>query len=138
MSDFAIADDIADGWRPLTEAEKGVATVQLGYASALIRQARPAVDSWVTAGLLNPTIPQFVAVQMVQRFFLNPEGRESGTRTIDDYTESWTLTDAVAAGGMAVTDDLLALLQPTTAHTASGNAFTIRGRAPCRAWDAEC
>jgi hypothetical protein len=131
MTAFAISDDVQAVWpRPLSEAQITMVTAQLEYAALLIRQKVPNVDAWVGAGTLNPDIPEYVSVQMVRAFLLNPEGRKSGTRSIDDYTEGWSLTDAVAAGGMDVTDVYLALLRPSV--TAPTGAFTIRFIPPAR------
>lgn len=131
MTAFAIADDVQAVWpRPLSAGEVTMVTAQLEYAALLIRQKVPNVDAWIAAGTLDVDIPKYVSVQMVRSFMLNPGGRKSGTRSIDDYTESWTLADAVAAGGMDVTDAFLALLRPNS--TAPTGAFTIRFIAPTR------
>lgn len=131
MTAFAVVDDVQAVWpSPLSAALLAVVAVQLDYAALLIRHERPNVDAWVTAGTLDPDIPKFVSVQMVRNFLLNTEGRKSGTKSIDDYTESWTLADAVAAGGMDLTETLLALLHPTTQQPRG--AFTIRFIAPPR------
>ena len=133
MTAFAVSDDVQAVWpRPLSADEVLMVAVQLDYAAMLIPQAVLSIDAWIAAGTLDAGVARYVSVTMVRQFLLNPEGRKSGTRTIDDYTEGWSLTDAVAAGGMAPTDVLLALLRPAIA--APSGAFTIRfqpERRPC-------
>lgn len=125
MTAFATYGDVQEVWpRPLSVAEITMVTAQIDYAAILIRQAEPNVDAWIADGTLSAGIAQYVSVQMVRSFLLNPEGRKSGTRSIDDYTEGWSLADAVAAGGMVVTDAFLALLHPS--FTRPDGAFTIR------------
>ena len=131
MTAFAISNDVQAVWpRPFSAAEITMVMAQLDYAALLIRQAVPSVDAWVTNGTLDAGVPRYVSVQMVRGFLLNPEGRKSGTRSIDDYTEGWTLQDAVAAGGMVVTDAFLLLLRPVLSPPSG--AFTIRFIAPER------
>jgi hypothetical protein len=131
MTAFAVFADVQAVWpRPLSEFEITMVTTQLEYAALLIRQKVPSIDAWIAAGTLDPDIAKYVSVQMVRGFLLNPEGRKSGTRSIDDYTEGWSLSDAVAAGGMDVTDAFLLLLRPNS--IAPTGAFTIRFIPPPR------
>lgn len=136
MATYANIQDVEAVWRPLSDAELGMVETQLDYAAMLIRQAAPTVDEWVAGGVLDEGVLRYVSVQMVRNFLLNPEGRKSGSRTIDDYTETWALSDAIAAGGMSVTADLLALLRPVGSGRSDG-AFTIHpGARPGRYFDA--
>lgn len=120
MVAFAIPDDVEAIWRPLSELETARAAQLLEYASALIRQRVPRVDEWVADGSLAEFSVRYVAVQMVYRFMLNPEGKRQ--ESIDDY--SWTRDNALSAGGLLLADDLMAWLTPV-ASVPSG-AFTIR------------
>lgn len=132
MVAFAEPSDVEAIWRPLTPAETARVDVLLEYASELIRQAVPRVDEWIGDGALSPTAARYVAVQMVYGFMLNPEGRRQGQQSIDDFSESWTLVEARASGGLVLTDYLLGWLRPAAA--APTGAFTIHPGAPARVW----
>lgn len=131
---FATPSDVAAVWRPLTDAEFTVAASLLRYASMLIRAAVPLVDEWVADGSLEAPAPQYVAVELVRRRMLNPEGHRNGSVSIDDFQRSWTIDSARSVGGLTLTDDLMDWLRPGGAPK---GAFTIRGTAPRRACDAE-
>lgn len=124
MVAYATVPDVEAIWRPLTSAEVGRVQVLLDYASDLVRQAVPRVDDWVADGSLAASAVRYVVVQMVYRFMLNPEGHRQGNEAIDDYSRSWTLHDVVAAGGLSLSEDLLAWLRP--AGQAPSGAFTVR------------
>lgn len=86
----------------------------------MIRQAVPRVDEWVADGSLTEFAVRYVAVQMVHRFLLNPEGKRQ--ESIDDY--SWTRDNTVSAGGLVLSADLLDWLTPV--GVLPTGAFTIR------------
>lgn len=121
MAVYAEPADLESIWRPLSEEETSRVSVLMDYASAMVQQAVPDVDTWISDGSLTAQSVRYVVVQMVYRYMLNPEGKRQ--EQIDDY--SWTRDQALSSGGLVLSDDLLSWLRPITA-TASTGAWTIR------------
>ncbi|MFF1946913.1 hypothetical protein ACFVWF_32770 [Rhodococcus qingshengii] len=96
MTDFADADDIEDGWRPLTAAEKISVLEKISAVSFWIRQRVDRAED-------NPQV-KFVVVDVV-RFALGTAkhaGHLSYSRTVGGVTRSGTLVDP--GGTLVITD----------------------------------
>lgn len=117
------AGDIAERWRPLTEAETAVAETRIGDAEAeLIMQLG-------LRGITEPVgsdrweaVYVSTVVEMVRRYLLNPDGWSSESVAIDDYREDRRRDKAAPTGAIYVTDSELAKLLPRRRR----GAFTIR------------
>lgn len=116
---YAAPIDVADQWRPLSDAEGVTATVLLGRVSALIRLRHPDMDARVAADPDYATVVAGISVDAVLRVLRNPDGKVQ--ESIDDYT--YRRADAVSDGVLYVTDAEWALLTP---GSVSNGAFTIR------------
>lgn len=118
-----LADDIADRWRPLSEAEAKVAATRIGDAEAeLIMQLQsrgvheaPDDDRW--ASVYTATV-----VEMVRRYLLNTEGWSSESVAIDDYREDRRRDKSDPTGLIYVTDAEISKLLPRRRR----GAFSIR------------
>lgn len=103
---------VAERWRALTPEESAVATVRLADAADMLTAQVPQLLERFAAGALTATVIQRVQVDMVLRLLKNPDGHRQGSRSIDDYTEGWTIDNAISAGELYVSDTELALLSP--------------------------
>jgi len=109
MVAFAIASDVAAGWRPLTVVETAVATELIERASALIRSQVPGIDARLVLDANLAIEAKTVCADMVQRVLLNPESKRQ--ESIDDY--AWTRDNAVSSGMLYLApDERLRLLAP--------------------------
>lgn len=118
MTGYATVADVADRWRPLTDAQTVVAAALLGDAAALLRARVAGLDDRLDDGTLDPDLVRQVTCAMVLRVLRNPDGKAS--EQVDDY--AWRRADTAADGRLTVTDEELDLLRP--APDAAG-AFTI-------------
>lgn len=106
MTALVVVDDLEPRWRPLTVAEKVVATAMIDDAMTLLTARRPTLLADVTAGLVTQESVVFVVCAMVLRVLKNPESKRQ--EAIDDY--SWTRDTAVSSGALYVSDDELRLI----------------------------
>jgi hypothetical protein len=118
MAYVVSTEDIETRWRPLSDAERVVATALLADATAMVDAKRPLLASQVAAGDIPASVVEAVLVQMVLRVLKNPDGKRQ--ESIDDY--AWTRDNAVASGQLYVTAEELDLLS-VSGSSASG--FTI-------------
>jgi hypothetical protein len=125
--------DLSDR-RPLTDTEQLSAYSLLEQAWAILQARSPGLDARMLAGLVDPVVVRSVLVSMVLRVLDNPQGLRQGSRTIDDFTESWTRDTTTSSGALYVTGEELDLLSPITTRR---GAFTIRAvPEPPLTWDA--
>lgn len=122
MPSPASLEDLQDR-RPLTDVETAGAYALLEQAWAILCTRLPALEARMTAGAVSQIVVRSVIVAMVMRVLDNPRGYRQGSRTIDDFTESWTFDNAVSTGALYATPEEVALLGPADAQRA---AFTIR------------
>lgn len=113
MDPLAVPTDVAGLWRPLTDAETTVAMTLIDYASRIVRASVQEIDERITAGTLDAELVAHVVASMVVRFMRNPDGKRSGTKSIDDYTTSWTYDQVVSSGHLVLLPAEASLLAPT-------------------------
>lgn len=107
---YASAQDVADGFRPLTAAENLVVVTLLQRAGLILQAAVPSLTRRVADGSLSTELVVVIEAAMVTRVLRNPEGKRQVTTSIDDYTHSWTLDSALSTGGLYATEGELASL----------------------------
>ncbi|WP_345750107.1 hypothetical protein [Microbacterium rhizophilus] len=116
------ASDIADRWRPLTEAEQAVAAKRIEDVEAELQDelrlrgvdgtpgipplASPdAVDAWESR--YRVTI-----VDAVRRYLINPDGWLEEREAIDDYDRTRRRDKSVSGGLVYLSDDEIDKLVP--------------------------
>lgn len=109
--------DIENVWRPLTDAEARVVPGLSNRAWIRIVGAVPGIESFLEA--VAPAEPlvaagsvQDVMASMIVRVLKNPDSARIISESIDDYTDSRTLDDAVSSGEMYVSAFEVSLLTP--------------------------
>lgn len=107
---FAVTDNVANIWRPLTPAEEIVVATRLDQASAMIRAAVPDIDSRIVSGTLDRAVVAGVAADMVRRVMINPTAVRQRSQSIDDYQESETVDSSVSEGALYLSPRELTLL----------------------------
>lgn len=117
MTVAVLPEDVAAGWRPLSDAEVIVAETQIGEALVLLSGKVPSLAS------KDDDLVALVVKKMVRRYLKNPEGyRIDPGSSIDDYTEGGGTRDSsLSTGELYVSDDELSLLGVRT-----GRAFEVR------------
>jgi hypothetical protein len=124
MADLAQVDDLTDVWRDLDAAEVGRAASLIRFASAYVRDEIPSVDARIASGTLQADTVAGIVVSMVQRAMGNTDGVLTRSRSIDDYSESFTYDRAVSSGELMLTDSERARL------TGRGRAGSATNGAP--------
>ena len=119
MAVYVQPEDIAAGWRPLTDAEVITAEGLIDEASILLHVLVPGVD------LLDEALVRFVAVRMIRRVMKNPGGYRIRNESIDDYTDGGTIDSALSTGELYVSDQELGWLGVKPASETK-RAFEIR------------
>lgn len=95
MSSYATTDNVADGFRTLTQSESGI-------CAALLEEAAVIIDAY--APLAPADRKQVVSCRMVRRAFaaMNAQnvvmGSTQGTMTAGPYSQSWTFGSGSTAG----------------------------------------
>lgn len=117
MGSFATSFDVADVWRPLSDAEQSVADTLASYASTLLRGRFADLDDRIADGSLNSDLAQLAVVQMVIRVLRNADFVRS--ESIDDY--SVTYATETLSGELEITGAEAALLAPTPTRAAAGS-----------------
>ena len=96
------ADDVANGWRPLTAEEQVVARAKIAEALVILSIEAPGFDTQAPSEIVR-----VVVARMVSRYMKNPDGDRTITdsESIDDYTKSSTrIKDTtISSGDMFVT-----------------------------------
>ncbi|AYR00890.1 head-tail adaptor Ad1 [Arthrobacter phage Hestia] len=117
MTVAVLPEDVAAGWRPLSDAEAVVAESQIGEALVLLgAKVRDLAAK-------DEDLVALVVKKMVRRYLKNPEGyRIDPSSSIDDYTEGGGTRDSsVSTGELYVSAEELSLLGVRT-----GGAFEVR------------
>ena len=87
-------DDVAAGWRPLTDAEVTTATGLIAEALVLLAVKAPAFESFPEA------LAKLAVARAVRRVLKNPDGyRIRGSESIDDYSHSGGTIDTALSSG---------------------------------------
>lgn len=119
MAIYVLPEDVAAGWRPLSDTEATTAVGLIEEASVLLRVLVPNVDS------LDESIVRFVAVRMIRRVMKNPGGYRVRTESVDDYSDGGTIDSALSTGELYVSDQELGWLGVKPASETK-RAFEIR------------
>ncbi|MGL5910671.1 MAG: Gp19/Gp15/Gp42 family protein [Phycicoccus sp.] len=137
---FALPNDLADRWRPLTAEEEGRAAVQLADASRLIRALIPDIATRITTGTLDAGLVTQVCCAVARRAMIGLAGGDGVTQqsqTVGPFALAQSYANPT--GGQFLRDDELALLKGTATAGRSGRAFAF-DLSPAserfRAWDA--
>ena len=112
-------DDVAAGWRPLSDAEALVAQGLITEALVLLTVAVPGFDA------KDEGVARLVVSRMVRRVMKNPDGYRIRNESIDDYTEGGTVDSALSTGELYASTDELGWLG---VRAAGPRAFEIRPR----------
>ena len=107
LTPYAIPEDLEVIWRPLTAAEKVVATARIAQASRKVRGDVPLVDGYtidqrIGLGFLDPAMVTDVVVEMVKRVMVAGDYIRQRSITVDDATKSETFDVATSAGVMFI------------------------------------
>lgn len=125
------ADDVESRWRPLTEAERTVATTRITEVEAeLRRELRLHGIYGSPVDLPQDEIAEWnvlyvgVVADVVRNSLINPEGWLEEREELDDFARTRRRDSAVSAGVGYLTDDAIARLLPRRRRPRG--AFTIR------------
>lgn len=127
MPNPAEVADVANRWRPLSDAEKIVAATRLEDAWRIVLNRFPDIETRMAAydpsgdppvTDLDPQVVIGVLADMVLRVLKNPEGKRQ--ESIDDY--SYLRDNALSAGELYLSDNEIDRLG---GPGATSNAFTI-------------
>lgn len=137
------ADDVADLWRPpADDTERAKIDRLIGKASALLRQALPAVDTRIAAFAtdstdisgLDPDAVAVVVATVVKRFLSNPDGTTHVSKTLGGASVSYGYAlrgDNDVRGELIITDkDLEKLQVPVESKPWLASVKTKHGLAP--------
>ncbi|QWY79639.1 head-tail adaptor Ad1 [Arthrobacter phage Persistence] len=116
MTVAVLPDDVAAGWRPLTDAESEVAAAQIAEALVLLGVLVPDLAA------KSEDIVKLVVVKMVRRVLKNPDGYRIKNESIDDYTEGGTIDASLSTGELYASPEELKWLGVRGA----GRAFEVR------------
>ncbi|MDF9748634.1 hypothetical protein [Arthrobacter sp. ES3-54] len=112
-------NDVAAGWRPLSDAEALAAAGLIAEAVTLLTVTVPGFDS------KDVGVARLVVSRMVRRVMKNPDGYRIRNESIDDYTEGGTVDSALSTGELYASTDELGWLG---VRAAGPRAFEIRPR----------
>lgn len=120
MTHFAQETDIANGWRPLTAAEKVDAVSKIAAVSHWIQDRKPDLGA-------DNSNAKFVVVEVVRQALKNAKhaGHSSYSRTVGGVTTSGTLIDP--GGSLVITDFHRELLRIPKTAAPSWNFGDERG-----------
>lgn len=119
MTVAVLPDEVAAGWRPLSDAETSVAQTQIGEALVMLSAKVPSLAT------KDEDLVKLVVKRMVLRVLKNPDGwRVEPGGSIDDYTEGGGTRDStLSTGELYVSDYELGLLG---VRVGGGRAFEVR------------
>lgn len=120
-SSYATPQDVAAGFRPLTDPEALIVPTLLERAEAILLATVPSVPARIDSGTLSKGVVVAVEAAMVERVLRNPGGRRQESRTLGDFTDSWTIDDAVSSGALSVSGAEVALLAPAPPRPFAGS-----------------
>lgn len=117
---FAIVDDVAGIWRPLTSAEQGIADNLILRASATIRAEYPGIDAQVSSGAVDADNLTMVTAGMVKRAMISPnEGVTQESNGTGPYTHSQTYANPLGNIFLTAADRMLIEGRPPSAVSAT-------------------
>jgi len=90
------AEDVASGWRSLSDAEVETANGLLLEAEVLLKVEVPDLAA------KDQDVVKLAAVRMVRRVLKNPDGMRIRNESIDDYSEGGTVDSALSTGELYV------------------------------------
>lgn len=130
---YASALDLADYWRPLSEAEQARATVLLGYAATLINELPGAADADGNPAF-SPATCKHVSLDMVKRAMIGGGGIGGGSQAMADMTHTVSYVNPV--GNLYLTSQELARLQGHP-YTGAMGSLTLASnvRVPGHIWN---
>lgn len=140
MAPLATAQDVADIWRALSDAEAQQATNLLAKASALLRNRLGNIDDRVALFATEPTDvaaldPQIVAnvvAGMVKRVMVNPAGAVNNSVSVDGVSRSQSFVGSrfaqpdVGLGELTVSDSDVEKLTPRTKPKFVPDGFMVK------------
>lgn len=104
---YATVDDVEDRLgRELDDHEARIVTTRLNDAELLIRARIPDLDARITSGRIDVMTVRMIEAEAVLRLVRNPSGFASET----DGSYSYTLSELVASGRLAILADEWTLL----------------------------
>lgn len=106
-------------------------TAWLEMAELVIRQRYPNLDQLIASGRISQDAVAMVEASAVARHSLNPEGYTSKSERIDDYQQTYGMTNS--AVGITFTDSEWALLTPSDSGAEGAFTITPAGRRRCDA-----
>lgn len=128
---WATASDLADYWRPLTDAEQAKATTLLGWAAQLLSEAAGADD-------FDPVVCAQVSMDMVKRAMINGTGvsEVTSSQEMADMTASTSARYVNPMGTLYLTSQELARLQGRPAGGAAASiTLSSNARVPGQPWN---
>lgn len=106
-------------------------TAWLEMAELVIRQRYPNLDQLIASGRIRQDAVDMVEASAVARHSLNPEGYTSKSERIDDYQQTYGMTNSTT--GITFTDTEWALLTPSDSGAEGAFTITPAGRRRCDA-----
>lgn len=103
-------------------------TAWLEMAELVIRQRYPNLDQLIASGRISQDAVDMVEASAVARHSLNPEGYTSKSERIDDYQQTYGMTNSTT--GITFTDTEWALLTPSDSGAEGAFTITPMGRRP--------
>ena len=115
--------------RPIDDPlEINQVTAWIEMAELAIRQRYPNLDQLIADKRISQNAVNMVEASAVARHSLNPEGYTSKSERIDDYQQTYGMTNS--AVGITLTDSEWALLTPSDSGAEGAFTITPRGRRP--------
>lgn len=115
--------------RPIDDPlEINQVTAWIEMAELAIRQRYPNLDQLIADKRISQNAVNMVEASAVARHSLNPEGYTSKSERIDDYQQTYGMTNS--AVGITFTDSEWALLTPSDSGAEGAFTITPMGRRP--------
>ena len=115
--------------RPIDDPlEINQVTAWIEMAELAIRQRYPNLDQLIEDKRISQNAVNMVEASAVARHSLNPEGYTSKSERIDDYQQTYGMTNS--AVGITFTDSEWALLTPSDSGAEGAFTITPIGRRP--------
>jgi hypothetical protein len=92
------AEDVASGWRSLSESEAVTANGLLLEAQVMLKIEVPDLAA------KDPDVVALVVKRMVRRVLKNPDGMRIRSESIDDYSEGGTVDSTLSTGELYASD----------------------------------
>lgn len=112
-------EDVAAGWRPLSDAEAVTVEGLSAEAIVILGVEVPNLDAQ------DDSVVRLVAVKMIRRVLKNPDGYRVRNESIDDYADGGTLDSALSTGELYVSEKELGWLG-VKPEASTKRAFEIR------------